>query len=76
MTSPAPLAQNPDKKIAFKTYDAQKSSVTKMIKMLITMTLNNVLLPCMGLKFTKYSSLITDTAKFTTVNDNYLSHYT
>jgi hypothetical protein len=27
----APLAQNPDKKIAKKTYDAQKSSVTKFI---------------------------------------------
>ncbi len=84
----APPAQNPDKKIAKKTYDAQKSSVTKMINKFRTDSMlteedYNVLeerlfalVNDMGLNFTKYSSLITDSAEYTATDEDYRVRYT
>jgi len=68
----APSAQNPDRKIAKKTYDSQKSSVTRLINkfrsdpMLTEEDYNDLeqrlfsLVNDMGLNFAKYSTLITN----------------
>ena len=80
----APPAQNPDKKIAKTTYDAQKSSVTKMINKfrtdsMLTKEDYNVLeerlfalVNEMGLNFAKYSTLITDSAEYNAADEDYL----
>ncbi len=84
----APPAQNPDKKIAKKTYDAQKSSVTKMINkfrsdtMLTEEDYNDLeqrlfaLVNDMGLNFAKYSTLITDSTELNAADKDYRVRYT
>jgi hypothetical protein len=84
----APPAQNPDKKIAKKTYDAQKSSVTRMINkfrsdaMLTEEDYNDLeqrlfaLVNDMGLNFAKYSTLITDSAELNAADEDYRVRYT
>ncbi len=83
----APPAQNPDKKIAKKTYDAQKSSVTKLINkyrsdtMLTEKDYNDLeqqlfaLVNDMGLNFAKYSTLITDSTEYTAAEEDYRTRY-
>jgi hypothetical protein len=84
----APPAQNPDKKIAKKTYDSQKSSVTRLINkfrsdpMLTVEDYTNLeqrlfaLVNDMGLNFAKYSTLITVSAELDDVEEDYRVRYT
>ena len=84
----APPAPNPDKKIAKKTYDSQKSSVTKLINkfrsdpMLTEGDYNDIeqrlfaLVNDMGLNFAKYSTLITISAELNDVEEDYRVRYT
>jgi hypothetical protein len=84
----APPAQNPDKKIAKKTYDAQKGSVTRMVKnfrsdAMLTEEDYTVLeqqlfalVNDMGLNFAKYSTLITDSAELNAADEDYRVRYT
>jgi hypothetical protein len=81
-------AQNPDKKIAKKTYEAQKTSVTRMINkfrsdtMLTEEDYNDLeqqlfaLVNDMGLNFAKYSTLITDSAELNAADEDYRVRYT
>ena len=84
----APPAQNPDKKVAKKTYDSQKSSVTRLINkfrsdpMLTEEDYTNLeqrlfaLVNDMGLNFAKYSTLITISAELNDVEEDYRVRYT
>jgi hypothetical protein len=84
----APPVPNPDKKIAKKTYDSQKSSVTKLINkfrsdpMLTEKDYNDIeqrlfaLVNDMGLNFAKYSTLITISAELNDVEEDYRVRYT
>jgi hypothetical protein len=88
LSQTAPPAQNPDKKIAKKTYDAQKGSVTRMVHkfrsdaMLKEEDYNDLeqrlfaLVNDMGLNFAKYSTLITDSTELTAAEDDYQVRYT
>ncbi len=84
----APPAQNPDRKIAKKTYDTQKGSVTRLINkfrsdpMLTEEDYTNIeqrlfaLVNDMGLNFAKYSTLITISAELNDVEEDYRVRYT
>jgi hypothetical protein len=84
----APPAQNPDKKIAKKTYDSQKSSVTRLINkfrsdpMLTEEDYTDIeqrlfaLVNDMGLNFAKYSTLITVSAELSDAEEDYRVRYT
>jgi hypothetical protein len=84
----APPAQNPDRKIAKKTYDSQKSSVTRLINkfrsdpMLTEEDYTDLehrlfaLVNDMGLNFAKYSTLITNSAELSDADENYRVRYT
>ncbi len=84
----APPAQNPDPKIAKKTYDSQKSSVTRLINkfrsdpMLTVEDYNDLeqrlfaLVNDMGLNFAKYSTLITISAELNDAEEDYRVRYT
>jgi hypothetical protein len=84
----APPAQNPDRKIAKKTYDSQKSSVTRLINkfrsdpMLTEEDYNDLeqrlfaLVNDMGLNFAKYSTLITNSAELEDADKDYRVRYT
>ena len=83
----APPAQNPERKIAKKTYDSQKSSVTRLINkfrsdpMLTEEDYTNLeqrlfaLVNDMGLNFAKYSTLITISAELNDVEEDYRVRY-
>jgi hypothetical protein len=84
----APPAQNPDKKIAKRTYDSQKSSVTRLINkfrsdpMLTEEDYTDLeqrlfaLVNDMGLNFAKYSTLITISAELNDAEEDYRVRYT
>jgi hypothetical protein len=84
----APSAQNPDRKIAKKTYDSQKSSVTRLINkfrsdpMLTKEDYTDLeqqlfaLINDMGLNFAKYSTLITISAELNDAEEDYRVRYT
>jgi hypothetical protein len=84
----APPAQNPDQKIAKKTYDSQKSSVTRLIDkfqsdpMLTVEDYNDLeqqlfaLVNDMGLNFAKYLTLITISAELNDAEEDYRVRYT
>jgi hypothetical protein len=84
----APPASNPDRKIAKKTYDSQKSSVTRLINkfrsdpMLTEEDYNDLeqrlfaLVNDMGLNFAKYSTLITNSAELNDADEDYRVRYT
>jgi hypothetical protein len=84
----APPAQNPDQKIAKKTHDSQKSSVTRLINifrsdpMLTVEDYNDLeqrlfaLVNDMGLNFAKYSTLITISAELNDAEEDYRVRYT
>jgi hypothetical protein len=84
----APQAPNPDRKIAKKTYDSQKSSVTRLINkfrsdpMLTEEDYNDLeqrlfaLVNDMGLNFAKYSTLITNSAELNDADEDYRVRYT
>jgi hypothetical protein len=79
----APPAQNSDKKIAKKTYDSQKSSVTRLINKFRSDPMLTeedytileqrlfALVNDMGLNFAKYSTLITVSAELDDVEEDY-----
>jgi hypothetical protein len=81
-------AQNPDRKITKKTYDSQKSSVTRLINkfrsdpMLTVEDYNDLeqrlfaLVNDMGLNFAKYSTLITISAELNDAEEDYRVRYT
>jgi hypothetical protein len=83
LSQTATPAQNPDRKNAKKTYDAQKSSVTRMINkfrsdtMLTEEDYNDLeqrlfaLVNNMGLNFAKYSTLITNSAELNAADEDY-----
>jgi hypothetical protein len=84
----APPAQNPDRKIAKKTYDSQKSSVTRLINkfrsdpMLTEEDYTDLeqrlfaLVNDMGLNFAKYWTLITISAELNDAEEDYRVRYT
>jgi hypothetical protein len=84
----APPAKNPDQKIAKKTYDSQKSSVTRLINkfrsdpMLTEEDYNDLeqrlfaLVNDMGLNFAKYLTLITNSAELNDAEEDYRVRYT
>jgi hypothetical protein len=84
----APPAQNPDRKIAKKTYDSQKNSVTRLINkfrsdpMLTEEDYTDLeqrlfaLVNVMGLNFAKYSTLITISAELNDAEEDYRVRYT
>jgi hypothetical protein len=81
-------AQNPERKIAKKTYDTQKGSVTRLINkfrsdpMLTEEDYNDLeqrlfaLVNDMGLNFAKYSTLITVSAEYNDAEEDYRVRYT
>jgi hypothetical protein len=84
----APPAQTPVRKIAKKTYDSQKSSVTRLINkfrsdpMLTEEDYTDIeqrlfaLVNDMGLNFAKYSTLITISAELSDAEEDYPVRYT
>jgi hypothetical protein len=84
----APQAQNPDRKIAKKTYDSQKSSVTRLINkfrsdpMLTEEDYNDLeqrlfaQVNDIGLNFAKYLTLITNLAELNDADEDYRVRYT
>jgi hypothetical protein len=81
-------AQNPERKIAKKTYDTQKGSVTRLInkfrsdRMLTEEDYTDLeqrlfaLVNDMGLNFAKYSTLITISAELSDAEEDYRVRYT
>jgi hypothetical protein len=88
LSQTAPPAQNPERKIAKKTYDSQKSSVTRLIikfrsdPMLTEEDYTDIeqqlfaLVNDMGLNFAKYSTLITISAELNDAEEDYRVRYT
>ncbi len=84
----APPAQNPDRKIAKKTYDTQKGSITRLINKFRSDPMLNEedyteleqrlfgLANDMGLNFAQYSTLITISAELSDAEEDYRVHYT
>jgi hypothetical protein len=81
------FAAHPSRKVAKKTYDAQKSAITKMIRKFQDESMNLdfdtngfeqhlfFLTNNMNTNYAKYSSLITDTDEFNTARNDYQIRY-